>query len=188
MVEKGESSHLFPTKSLLDRVTTKIMNGSYALCFATGTMENRDNAVGTHEIKDGSHIDLKCHDQIESMGIDSTLFETKGLYHRSTQLWKRPNFRSSKALQEDLEEMFLAGENRDRKGKKKNAAKYTAEKALEELYNMKHEDGGRKYSHRSDNSNGPLPTPAFVKHFFSRRKRKVQQRCTEKETMETTMI
>lgn len=72
MVEKGESSHLFPTKSLLDRVTTKIMNGSYALCFATGTMENRDDAVGTHEIKYGRHIDLKCQNEIESMGIGST--------------------------------------------------------------------------------------------------------------------
>ena len=171
MVEKGEASHHFPTKSLLDRVTANMINGSYALCFATGRMENRDDAIGTHEIKDGTHIDLKCHDEIESMGIGSTLFEIKGLYNRSTQLWKKPNFQASEALQEDLEEMYLSGENRNGEGKKKNAAKYTADEAFEDLKNMIHEDGGRKYSYRSDNSNGQLPTAAYIKASFSRRKR-----------------
>ena len=171
MVEKGEASHQFPTKSLLDYVTSNMINGSYALCFATGRMENRDDAIGTHEMKDGTHIDLKCHDEIESMGIGSTLFETKGLYHRSTQTWKKPNFQASEALQEDLEDMFLHGENRNGEGKKKNAAKYTPDEAFRDLQNMKHERGGRKYSHRSDNSNGTLPTEAYIKQVFSRRKR-----------------
>ena len=57
------------------------------------------------------------------------------------------------------------------RGEKKNAAKYTAEEAVAQLKNKKNEDGRRKYSHRSGNSNGQYPTEAYVKHLFSRRKR-----------------
>ena len=56
------------------------------------------------------------------------------------------------------------------RGEKKNAAKYTAEDAVAALFNMKNEDGSRKYSHKSDNNNGPPPTAAYVKQLFSKRK------------------
>jgi hypothetical protein len=172
MVETGEQSHLFPIKTVLDRVTIKIQDGSYALCFATGTMNNRDDAVvGTHQIKDGTSIELKSHPEIQKMGKRTTLPSTKGLYHRGTQSWKKSNFQASEVLKEDLEKMFLDGENRDGEGKKKNAAKYTAVNAFAALLNMTNENGSKKYSYNPDNSNGPLPTPAYIKQFFSKRKR-----------------
>ena len=36
---------------------------------------------------------------------------------------------------------------------------------------MTNEDGSKKYSYNPDNSNGPLPTPAYIKQLFSKRKR-----------------
>ena len=67
--------------------------------------------------------------------------------------------------------MFLFGESRSGDGGKKNASKFTADEAVAKLANMKNEDKSRKYSYWLDNSCGPLPTEAYVKALFSRRKR-----------------
>ena len=64
--------------------------------------------------------------------------------------------------------MFQAGEHRDGGVTKKNASKYTPLQTVAQLANMKDEKGRRKYSYQRGNQNGPLPTEAYVRSWFSR--------------------
>ena len=82
-------------------------------------------------------------------------------------------FRATKALTDDLEYLILKGFEQD--GPKKGKNKYTPMEALTFLQNMTSEDGRRKYSDRSGNPNGPLPTKQYIQSFFYNRKKKMEE-------------
>lgn len=166
---KAKGDHTFPSHSLLTDISIKLQSGYYASSFALGQMSNRDAVIaGEYEIKE-SNEELKSNDYINEMGLNDT-HSIAGAFNRNTDAWKKPPFSASDALLFDIEMMFMEGERRNGEGKKKNAAKYTAEEAVARLSNMKNIDGSRKYSYRENNTNGPLPTVAYVKQKFSNRK------------------
>lgn len=169
-VQKGK--HNFPAPDLKTHVHQLHLSGRFAFCLATGTMTNRCNAANTTavDVKDGKS-EPREHDEVNSD------WYKPGCYRAP----ERSYFRATNALIDDLEALFLDGFRRD--GAKKGSNKYTPERALAFLRNLRLPSGRRKYSPDKSNSNGPLPATEYIKSWFSRRKSKMAEVERDKENM-----
>ena len=174
--QEGKTNHIYPKQDLLSNVLLDATNGKWALALACGSMQNRCRALSQHvEIQDGVEgLEGMAHELVSDDWHDN------GCYRRDIR--ERVNFRASLELVKDLQILYLAGERRDGGGEKKNASKYTPAQAIARLANMKDDAGRRKYSYREGNPNGPLPTEAYVRSWFSRQKsNKKKEKCVSDE-------
>ena len=165
--QEGADQHIFPSQDLFSNVLLDATQGKWALSLACGgPMTNRCRALSPDVVvHDGPDTAVVQHEEIGNSWFSD------GCYRRDIR--KTPSFAATKELVLDLELLYIAGERRDGGGsEKKNASKYTPAQALARLSNMKVENGRRKYSCRKGNSNGPLPTEAYIRAWFSRRKSK----------------
>lgn len=161
--EEGKAHHVFPRRDLLSDVLADATSGKWALALACGSMPNRCQAMSQDiVIENGTLGDKPLHSSVPNDWF------SRGCYRRDTR--KKNTFRASLELVKDLQLLYLAGERRDGGGEKKNASKYTPSQAIARLANMKDEQGRRKYSYRQGNPNGPLPSEAYVRSWFSRQK------------------
>ena len=156
--------HRFPTVNLMTNLHICHMKGDFAFSLATGgggTIKNRLTVGVKIEVDDGK-------EEVREHAVFSHSWFAPGFYRRENA--KR--FLPTKSLIQDLQRLFLEGEDRSHGGSKRNASKYSPEMALSCLRNMKLQGSGRrKYSPQPDNINGPLPTIQYIKGKFSRMKK-----------------
>lgn len=165
--EEGKEKHLYAKTDLYSNILLDVTKGKWALALSIGSLSNRCRAISKGvEIIDAQSSTIYNHFKKE--------WYADGCYRSDVR--PRKVFRGTKELTKDLELLFRAGERRDGGGAKKNAAKYTPEQAIARLANMKDNNGRRKYSHRENNPNGPLPSEAYVRSWFSRQKTRKQKR------------
>lgn len=148
----------FPPVDLSTNLHLLHLNGKIAFSLATGTMTNKASAANMKPL----------HVQDGNPDLTPAIWFSRGCYNSV----RKKGTRASKALQSDLEHLFLAGHQVNNKDKGA-ANKYTPLQALTYLKNLTLENGRRKYSDDPLNVNGPLPTIQYIKSWFGRRARKM---------------
>ena len=115
-----------------------------------GSSHNRSDEYGIFDATDG---------------IGEGVLEGKSWYSNGCYLkpGRAKPQRKTEVLKNELNRMFLAGQKTT--GSKKNAQKYTSLQALNELGGMKNEYGMLMFS--STSLNGPLPSEAQIKSYWS---------------------
>ena len=161
-VARGLCKHTFPSINSLTKTTIDVMSGKWALSLACGSMTNRDRAVSATCVITPP-LAIKSDDRVPKYWMEC------GCYRRDNKKWKKKPYRASKALNEDLEALFVEGEKITLDGLSSKTTKYTAVEAVSVLRNMVDKDGHRKY--RLGGPNGAPPDVAFVRARFSKRKR-----------------
>ena len=164
---RGRNAHInhkFPTSKLESWIHELHLSGTFAFSLATGTRKNRSKYVTTNP----TEVRLCTENPSVHEFVDLSWF-SDGCYRTK----KYKSFSASDTLKVDLEALFLQGFQTE--GPKKGNNKYTPDQALAFLKNLKKSDGRRKYSHDSNNRNGPLPTKQYIQGWFSRRKAKMAE-------------
>lgn len=144
--------HKFPKANLCGKALQDCTSGKYAFCLALGSMTNRDRSLATEvEVRDAD----KDRPSSKKMKAIFDSYDTPGSYRRDCKGWDIPNFKAAPELTKDLLRLFIEGEDRSSDGNKRNAQKYKPAEAAAILYNMRSQDGRRKY--RDNGEFGRLP-------------------------------
>ena len=147
--------HVFPAIDSNTAAIRKYTDASKAgVKFGIGSRTNLCDAVRERsQILDDPNVAILNHPSLDDY------FKSPGCYNSR----RKPSSRHSAALLEDLERMFLQGEN--------GGQKYTDEQAHKELSRMTTEHGRLKYTADENNSNGPCPRKEQIKQWFGQRKK-----------------
>lgn len=156
--------HKFPKANLCGKALQDCTSGKYAFCLALGSMTNRDRSLTTEvEVRDAD----KDRPSSSKMKVIFDSYDSPGSYRRDCKGWDVSKFSATQELTKDLLRLFIEGEDRNSEGKKKNAQKYKPAEAAAILFNMKSQDGRRKYRDGGDFGCLPDNPEVYIQRKFA---------------------